>query len=142
MGAVVRVQANVLVQVAGVTEGTTTEAAAQRLVSGVCAQVNLQSVLASVQFAAEDADVRLGFLRGYSLLAPNRVLGRVCRRERRASDRREQGAGPGLTREGHVHLERVWLRKGEAARTAAVLAVTEDVGGKQEGDLQEGQQLA
>lgn len=52
-----RVQAHVLVEVAGVAEGAQAVPAAQRLVAGVRADVDLQAVLARVQLAAIEAHV-------------------------------------------------------------------------------------
>lgn len=64
MSAVVCVQADVFVQVAGVTERSATEATVQGLVSRVCPQMDLQTVLSGVQLTTEDTNMSFWFLCG------------------------------------------------------------------------------
>lgn len=72
MSAVVCVQADMFVQVAGVTERSSAEATMQGLVSCVGPQMDLQAVLSGVQLTTEDTYMSFGFLCGQAFAGTDR----------------------------------------------------------------------
>lgn len=84
-------EADVLVEIAGITERTQAELALEGLETGMSAYMNLQSILSRVDLAAVDAEMSL--LRG-AHVTDNRLnlCGRIhwMRRERRSHRYRRQ----------------------------------------------------
>lgn len=64
MHPMVSVESDVLVQIARVAERPSAKSTLKRLVPSVSSKVNFESVLSSVQFAAENANVGFRLLRG------------------------------------------------------------------------------
>lgn len=127
------VQPHVLVEVARVAERAQAVAAAQRLVAGVRADVDLEAVLARVELAAVHAHVAaarappLGRERleaGGGIVGGGRGGGRQARAQQRQRAAPQRGRVVRAAREEQVQLERVGPLEQRAALVARVASAS------------------